>query len=276
MRHARRRNGAPSEQPPAKPLPLACQVAALTQRNPFRALPDPKRGYDHGAFVPLQVAFPEADVPATQLSLLRSLSPAAHIAMGRALAPLRDEGVLIVGSGMTFHNMQGLMSCLFGGDDVAAMRSKSDAFDAWLSDTLGVGAAASNATAEERLQRLQRWADAPHGAWHVQIALPFAPFAIHADCGAPCATQRASATRERSICCRCSSPPPRRKARPRRRLTLRRLATARAFPRLNGADLLIRSRTIVLYLLLLCCERLKAHRAAEARARRGPVRHGAH
>ena len=127
--------------------------------------PDPKRGYDHGAFVPLQVAFPQADVPATQLSLLRSMSPAAHVAMGKALAPLRDEGVLIIGSGMTYHNMQGLMSCIQGGDDVSALRSKSDAFDAWLSNTLGVGAAASDATPEERLQRLQRWTDAPNGTW---------------------------------------------------------------------------------------------------------------
>ena len=160
--------------PPA--LPALKVWRACTRRNaaaagerllltPTQTQPDPKRGYDHGAFVPLQVAFPQADVPATQLSLLHSMSPAAHVAMGRALAPLRDEGVLIVGSGMTYHNMQGLMSCILGGDDVSALRNKSDAFDAWLSDTLGVGAAASSATPDERLQRLQRWTDAPHGAW---------------------------------------------------------------------------------------------------------------
>ena len=114
--------------------------------------------------MPLQVAFPAADVPATQLSLLRSLSPAAHVAMGRALAPLRDEGVLIIGSGMTFHNMQGLMSLMGGGGGAAAVRERSDACDAWLSETLGVGEAAADVTPEERLQRLQRWADAPNGA----------------------------------------------------------------------------------------------------------------
>ena len=198
--------------------------------------PDPKRGYDHGTFVPLQVAFPQADVPATQLSLLRSMSPAAHMAMGRALAPLRDEGVLIIGSGMTYHNMQGLFSCIQGGEDVSALRNKSDAFDTWLSDTLGVGAAASNATPEERLQRLQRWTDAPNGAWQRALRC-----AVRTDLVALCATQRASATRERSICCRCSSPPPRRRARPRSGRTQRRWAKARASRRTSGADRQTRS-----------------------------------
>ena len=143
---------------------LADRVAELLSAAGIASAKDDSRGFDHGTFVPLQVAFPAADVPTTQLSLLRSLSPAAHVAMGRALAPLRDEGVLIVGSGMTFHNMQGLMSLMGGGSGAAAVRERSDAFDAWLSETLGVGAAAADVTPEERLQRLQRWADAPNGA----------------------------------------------------------------------------------------------------------------
>ena len=185
--------------------------------------------------MPLQVAFPQADVPATQLSLLRSMSPAAHVAMGRALAPLRDEGVLIVGSGMTYHNMSGLMSCIQGGDDVSALRNKSEAFDTWLSDTLGVGAAAANATPDERLQRLQRWTEAPHGAWQRALRR-----AVHirllTSSLAPCAAQRASATRARSICCRCLSPPARQRARPRSGRTQRRWAKARASRRTSGGD----------------------------------------
>lgn len=64
------------------------------------------RGWDHGVFIPMMVAVPEADIPLVQLSLRADLDPAAHIAIGRALAPLRAEGVLIVGSGMSFHNLR--------------------------------------------------------------------------------------------------------------------------------------------------------------------------
>jgi aromatic ring-opening dioxygenase catalytic subunit (LigB family) len=54
------------------------------------------------------VSFPAAAIPTTQLSLLRSMDPCAHLALGAALAPLRDEGVLIIGSAMSYHNMRGL------------------------------------------------------------------------------------------------------------------------------------------------------------------------
>ncbi|AIT05718.1 aromatic ring-opening dioxygenase LigA [Sphingomonas taxi] len=64
------------------------------------------RGWDHGVFIPMMVADPAATIPLAQLSLRADLDPAAHVAIGRALAPLRDEGVLIVGSGMSFHNLR--------------------------------------------------------------------------------------------------------------------------------------------------------------------------
>ena len=188
----------------------------------------------------MQVAFPDADVPATQLSLLRSLSPAAHVALGRALAPLRQEGVLIVGSGMTFHNMQGLMSCIGGGSSVGEIRERSGAFDAWLSDTLGVGGAAADVTPEERLQRLQRWADAPHGAWLCAAArcIEVATIFLRADAGvlAFSATQRATATRRRSTCCRCWWQRRRRAARPRSGRTRKRWAAARRCPPSSGGS----------------------------------------
>ena len=65
---------------------------------------DNKRGWDHGVFVPLMLMFPDASVPVVAMSLTKSLDPAEHIRIGKALAPLREQGVLIVGSGASFHN----------------------------------------------------------------------------------------------------------------------------------------------------------------------------
>lgn len=66
----------------------------------FESATNAKRGYDHGTFVPLMLAFPKADIPTIQLSLNASLDPREHMAIGRALQPLRDEGVYIIASGM--------------------------------------------------------------------------------------------------------------------------------------------------------------------------------
>ena len=102
-------------------------------------------------FIPLKVAVPNADIPTAQLSLLapngRGYDPAAHVAAGRGLAPLRDEGVLIVGSGMSFHNMR-----MRGGEAQAA----ADAFDAALTE------AVTDADPERRNAMLEQWEALPH------------------------------------------------------------------------------------------------------------------
>lgn len=72
----------------------------------FGCSADAKRGWDHGVFVPLLLAYPDADIPVVELSLHASLDPETHLNVGKALAPLRDEGVLILASGMSFHNMR--------------------------------------------------------------------------------------------------------------------------------------------------------------------------
>jgi aromatic ring-opening dioxygenase catalytic subunit (LigB family) len=85
---------------------VARRAAALLTQAGFATAEERERGWDHGVFIPMMVAVPGADIPLAQMSLRADLSPADHIAIGRALAPLRDEGVLIVGSGMSFHNLR--------------------------------------------------------------------------------------------------------------------------------------------------------------------------
>lgn len=125
---------------------LAARVRELLGTAGFVAAGDPARGFDHGTFVPLTVAWPEADVPTVQLSLVRGLDPAVHLALGRAIAPLRDEGVLIVGSGMTFHDVRAFF--------VRGSTSPSERFDAWLRETIALPSA-------ERDARLVEWERAP-------------------------------------------------------------------------------------------------------------------
>ena len=88
---------------------------------------DEQRGFDHGCFSPMAVIYPDANVPVIQLSLKRGLDPAEHLALGRALAPLREEGVAIIASGLSYHNLRA-----FG----AAGREASAAFDQWLQRSL--------------------------------------------------------------------------------------------------------------------------------------------
>ncbi|MBB3186472.1 DODA-type extradiol aromatic ring-opening family dioxygenase [Microbacter margulisiae] len=109
---------------------LEVRVDELLRNNGFATQRDTERGYDHGAFVPLMVAFPKAQIPVIQLSLMHGLDPQQHIEMGKALEPLRSEGVLIIGSGMSYHNMRGFMS---GNNDITAVSKK---FDDWLTGTV--------------------------------------------------------------------------------------------------------------------------------------------
>jgi 4,5-DOPA dioxygenase extradiol len=84
---------------------LANRIAGLLTKNNIPARIDPRRGFDHGLFIPLKLMYPQADIPSLQLSLLRGLDPTAHIALGKALRELMDANILVVGSGFSFHNM---------------------------------------------------------------------------------------------------------------------------------------------------------------------------
>ena len=128
---------------------LAEKVEALLSNAGFNIKREYNRGFDHGTFVPLMIAFPEAKIPVVQLSLVHSLDPATHLEMGKALEPLREQDVLIIGSGMSYHNMRGFMS---GSGEVPKI---SKQFDDWLSITIEA------ADAEKRNKLLMDWRAAP-------------------------------------------------------------------------------------------------------------------
>ena len=125
---------------------LAARITELFGEVNLPAQQSPARGFDHGMFIPLKLIFPSADIPVVQLSLRQDLEPQAHLHAGRALAPLRDEGVLIVGSGMSFHNMRGYGDPRFG--------PISDEFDQWLVQAV-------ESPPPQREQALADWAQAP-------------------------------------------------------------------------------------------------------------------
>lgn len=125
---------------------VAARVRELLGAAGFTSASNAERGYDHGTFVPLKLTYPDADVPTVQLSLKAGLDPAEHIAIGRALAPLRDEGVFIIGSGMTFHNLRAFRD--------PRSRAVAETFDAWLR-------AAATAEPAERDRQLASWESAP-------------------------------------------------------------------------------------------------------------------
>jgi hypothetical protein len=125
---------------------LAVRVRELAAAAGIAVVDDPTRGLDHGTFSMMRPIYPEADVPVVSLSMKASYDPAAHLALGRALAPLRDEGVVILGSGLSYHNLS-----MF--DARAAQPSRQ--FDGWLRHTLLDLEPAARAAA------LERWDQAP-------------------------------------------------------------------------------------------------------------------
>ncbi|WP_145732263.1 DODA-type extradiol aromatic ring-opening family dioxygenase [Nitrospirillum pindoramense] len=126
---------------------LARRVCELLGAAGIGARLDPARGFDHGTFSIMKPLYPDEDIPVVQLSLNVGLDPALHIAVGRALAPLRDEGVLIIGSGLSFHNLSRMST--------EASRESSRQFDDWLQQTV------IHAAPDARVARLLDWEQAP-------------------------------------------------------------------------------------------------------------------
>ena len=130
---------------------LANRIAKLLHESNIPAHIDPQRGFDHGLFIPLKLMYPQADIPSLQLSLLRGLDPAAHIALGRALRELMHENILVVGSGFSFHNLRA-----FSWQGIDAPDRANDAFQNWL-----IEGCAGSIPQSEREQRLIEWGKAP-------------------------------------------------------------------------------------------------------------------
>jgi aromatic ring-opening dioxygenase catalytic subunit (LigB family) len=124
---------------------LAAQVKQLLEDGGHAAVLDAQRGFDHGTFSALYPVYPNADVPIVQLSLKYGLDPQTHLEVGRLLAPLREQGVLIVGSGLSYHNLRA-----FNTQGAAA----SHAFDQWLQQTMAL-------PPQQRSAQLLKWEQAP-------------------------------------------------------------------------------------------------------------------
>ncbi|PWF47825.1 dioxygenase [Massilia glaciei] len=126
---------------------LAQRVRALLEGAGIETGEDARRGFDHGTFVPLGLMYPDADVPVVLLSMKSSYDPREHIRVGQALQPLRDEGVLIIGSGLTYHNMRG-----FGRDESTPV---AEAFGNYLDSAIEQ----SDGAVRDRM--LAEWESAP-------------------------------------------------------------------------------------------------------------------
>lgn len=126
---------------------LAARVQGLLASSGIAVSEDARRGFDHGVFVPIGLMYPQADVPVVMLSLKSGYDAREHIRVGEALAPLRDEGVLIMGSGLTYHNMRG-----FGRDESTPV---AEAFEAYLHTAIRQN------SADMRNEMLVNWESGP-------------------------------------------------------------------------------------------------------------------
>lgn len=137
------------------PAPGAAQLAAdivkALSSTGFSPQLDKKRGLDHGVFIPLLMLRPDADIPVLQLSLLKGLDPAQHIALGEALTFLRRQNVWIIGSGMSFHNMQAFFR------PGIVNEAQIDAFNQYFIDSLS-----PQLDYTEQADKLSRWLEAPY------------------------------------------------------------------------------------------------------------------
>lgn len=131
---------------------LAEDLFSIFRESGFDVELDDSRGFDHGLFVPLKIMYPDADIPCIQISLLNNLDPTAHIKIGEAISKLKQNNLLIIGSGFSFHNMR----AFFTPATTESVRM-NESFEDWLIDTI------SNVSINENVRRekLINWEQAP-------------------------------------------------------------------------------------------------------------------
>lgn len=127
---------------------LAAKVRNLMSQAGIASAEDAARGWDHGVFVPFMLLFPDANIPVVELSLQEDMDPLQHLKIGESLAALRDENILIVATGMSFHNLRQFWS------NDPAVSDAVQRFDDWLGETVTVAP-------DERNARLVKWEHAP-------------------------------------------------------------------------------------------------------------------
>jgi len=130
---------------------LAEQIVERFKAEGKTAWRHSQRGFDHGVFIPLKIMYPDATIPCVQVSLLSSLDPADHLQLGKTLAGLQQQNLLVLGSGFSFHNLKVL---LLGGSPES--NTKNDQFQQWLVDTC-----TGPIPEGERIRRLVNWESAP-------------------------------------------------------------------------------------------------------------------
>ncbi|MFC1664175.1 DODA-type extradiol aromatic ring-opening family dioxygenase [Pseudomonadota bacterium] len=135
---------------------LAARICRLLEVSGIEVKKDDQRGFDHGMFVPLKIMYPQADIPCVQLSLVQSLDAETHLKIGKALSALREENILVIGSGFSFHNLRAFRA---NAENLA--HDKNDAFEYWLIDTC----TSENISSDERNRRLADWEEAPHARY---------------------------------------------------------------------------------------------------------------
>ena len=123
--------------------------------NGFGSHLDNRRGLDHGVYIPLKLMYPEGGIPVTQLSLLNNLDPSSHLELGKALRPLLERNILIIGSGFSFHNMR-----LFTMSEPAQDDVRNDEFQNWL-----IEVCSKIDNPDQRFRELESWSEAPQARY---------------------------------------------------------------------------------------------------------------